>query len=452
MTNGTETREIVLELLLEILENEEYSHIAIRNALNKIQYFPKTDRAFINRLTEGTIENKIRLDYVLDQFSKVKTKKMKPVIRNILRMGVYQLLFMDSVPDSAACNEGVKLAQKKGFYNLKGFVNGVLRSVAREKEKIQYPDKDKQREEYLSVYYSMPLWMIQKWIQEFGVEKTQKIVESFMEEKPVTVRFQNYLLDKEHTMKTLQEQGVEVKKAPYHKDAWYISNFSHIAGLKSFVNGQIVVQDVSSMLVGEVADPKNGDYVIDLCAAPGGKSIHVADKMAGTGRVEARDLTPYKVELIQENIERTKSCNLTAVQKDATVFDKENVEKADIVLADVPCSGLGVIGKKSDIKYRMDQEKIQELTILQRRILHNASSYVKPGGTLIYSTCTITKEENVDNVKWFVENYPYHLESLDPYLCEELQCASTKEGYLQLLPGVHKSDGFFLARLVREQE
>lgn len=168
--------------------------------------------------------------------------------------------------------------------------------------------------------------------------------------------------------------------------------------------------------------------------------------------VDSRDLTDYKVGLIEENIERTQTMNIRAYRKDATILDKESIEKADIVLADVPCSGLGVIGKKTDIKYRTDEDKIQELSVLQKRILHNAASYVKPGGVLIYSTCTITREENQDNVAWFTENYPFVLESLDPYLCEELHSETTAQGYLQLLPGVHKTDGFFLARLRKKEE
>ena len=177
----------------------------------------------------------------------------------------------------------------------------------------------------------------------------------------------------------------------------------------------------------------------------------MADKMEGTGHVQARDLTDYKVELIRENIRRTAVTNVEAVKKDATVLDKESVGTADIVLADVPCSGLGVIGKKTDVKYRSDLDKIQELAVLQKRILHNAASYVKSGGVLIYSTCTITREENIDNVNWFVENYPFELESIDPYLCEELHSETTQQGYIQLLPGVHQTDGFFMARLRKQQ-
>lgn len=450
MTNGTDVRGIALEILLEITQRKEYSHIAVRNALDKLQYLPKQDRAFINRLVEGTLEYMIRIDYILDQYSNVKVKKMKPVIRSILRCGVYQLLFMDSVPDSAACNEAVKLAQKKGFYSLKGFVNGVLRTISREKENITYPSRENHLAEYFSVYYSMPQWLVERWLGEYGPQITESMLKEFLEDRPTTIRCQLYRMDPDLTVDSLRRQGAKLEKVPYLPYAWYLSEYNHLAGLKSFVMGRFVVQDVSSMLVTEAASPKKGDYIIDLCAAPGGKSLHAADKMEGYGHVDARDLTDYKVELIQENIQRTGAINVTASKKDATVRDKESVDKADIVLADVPCSGLGVIGKKTDVKYRVDQEKIQELVVLQRQILHNAASYVKPQGTLVYSTCTITREENIENVRWFLENYPYELESLDPYLCEELHSETTKEGYLQLLPGVHKTDGFFLARFRRK--
>lgn len=450
MTNGNDARATALEILLEITQEKEYSHIAIRNALDKMQYLPKQERAFINRLVEGTLEYMIRIDYILDQYSSVKVKKMKPVIRNILRCGVYQLLFMDGVPDSAACNEAVKLAQKKGFYSLKGFVNGVLRTVSREKGQIGYPSRETRLSEFFSVYYSMPLWLVERWVGEYGPQVTEQMLQDFLEDKPTTIRCQLYRMDPELTVDSLRRQGAKVEPAPYLPYAWYLSDYSHLAGLKSFVMGRFVVQDVSSMLVAEAAAPKKGDYVIDLCAAPGGKSLHAADKMEGYGHVDARDLTDYKVELIRENIQRTGAINVEAGKRDATVRDRASEGKADIVLADVPCSGLGVIGKKTDIKYRVDEDKIQELAVLQRQILHNAAAYVKPGGTLIYSTCTITREENTENVEWFLENYPYELESLDPYLCEKLHSETTRQGYLQLLPGVHKTDGFFLARLKRK--
>ena len=204
------------------------------------------------------------------------------------------------------------------------------------------------------------------------------------------------------------------------------------------------------MLVAEIANPQKGDYIIDMCAAPGGKSLHLGDKMEGYGTVDARDLTQYKVSLIEENIRRTGSINVQAKVQDATLFDVESECKANIVLADVPCSGYGVIGKKPEIKYRVTPQKQEEIVILQRVILKRAAEYVKPRGSLIFSTCTIAKEENEENMMWFLNNFPFKLESLDPYLPEELHSETTALGYLQLLPGVHKTDGFFMAKFRRK--
>ena len=222
--------------------------------------------------------------------------------------------------------------------------------------------------------------------------------------------------------------------------------------MSAFKKGWIQVQDISSMLVTEIAAPNWGDYCIDVCAAPGGKSLHLSDKLRGSGFVEARDISEYKVGLMQENIDRTGAINIRAMQMDATVYDEASYHKADIVLADVPCSGLGVIGKKQDIKYKMTETRQMELVRLQRKILHTVHSYVKPGGVLIYSTCTIGADENQMNVKWFLENYPFRLESIDSYICDELKAKTTKGGYIQLLPGVHQSDGFFIARLKRLED
>ena len=450
MTNGVNTRELILEILLQINEEGEHSHIAIRNALSKYQFLPKQDRAFITRVCEGTLEYRIYIDYIIDSFSKIKVEKMKPPIREILRNAVYQLRFMDRVPDSAVCNEAVKLTQRKGFYNLKPFVNGVLRTVIRQADQLEYPPRERNLVRYLSVRYSMPETLVLRWLNDYGEETTEKMLADFLEEKPLTVRCRTYLNSVEDTCASLRSQGVTVEQAPYLPYAKRISNFNHILALDAFIQVKIQVQDVSSMLVAEIADPKKGDYVIDLCAAPGGKSLHIGDKMEGFGTVDARDISPYKVGLIEENIRRTGSINVQARVQDATLFDVDSECLADIVLADVPCSGYGVIGKKPEIKYRSTLQKQEELVILQRNILDKAAEYVKPRGTLIFSTCTVAKEENEENMMWFMNNHPFKLESIDPYLPDELKSESTALGYLQLLPGVHGTDGFFIAKFRRK--
>lgn len=444
MTKAINERELILGILLEITRDGEYAHIALRNTLSKYQYLEKRERAFITRVVEGTLEHMMEIDYIINQFSKVKVNKMKPVIRTILRSAVYQILYMDSVPNSAVCNEAVKLAAKKGFVNLKGFVNGVLRNIDRNVNDIQYPKQDNMVE-YLSIKYSMPTWILEKWKKSYDWETIETILQGFLQEKGTIIRCNLNRISKEDLKKKLEAEGVTVTQHPYLEYALEISGYDYLGDLESFEDGDFQVQDLSSMLVAEIAAPKEGDYVIDVCAAPGGKSLHIADKLHGTGHVEARDLTDYKVDLIWDNIERSQMKNVEAVRHDALVYDEDSKEKADIVIADLPCSGLGVIGKKSDIKYKMTEETQRDLAKLQKNILQIVHRYVKPGGTLVYSTCTINEEENMENVRWFLQQNPeFESVPVEPVLCEELK-KSVKEGCLQLLPGIHESDGFFIA-------
>ena len=443
MTKAINEREIVLEVLLEITEHGMYSHIVLRDVLNKYQYLEKKERSFITRVTEGTLEHMMEIDYILDQFSKVKVKKMKPVIRNIMRSAVYQMKYMDSVPVSAACNEAVKLAVRKGFGSLRGFVNGVLRNVARNLDQIEYPTESLKR---LSIQYSMPEWILNLWLKAYDSDIVEQMLQAFQRETPLTIRCNLRMVTPKQLKEHLEAEGVTVKVHPYLEYALHISGFDYLGDLESFQNGEFSVQDISSMLVSELAGPKEGDYVIDVCAAPGGKSLHMAEKLIGSGHVEARDLTEYKVSLIQENIERTGLSNVEAVQQDALIFDETSVGKADIVLADLPCSGLGVLAKKTDLKYKATKEGADSLAKLQREMLKNVQAYVKDEGKLVYSTCTINPAENMDNVHWFLNQYPeFELIDIHGLLCEELQKDVKENGCIQLLPGVHQSDGFFLA-------
>ncbi len=437
MTKDTDSREIALDILMEILERGNYSHLVLRQALNKYQYLDKMERSFISRISDGTVEYLLQIDYVINSFSSVKVKKMKPVIRTILRMSVYQLLYMDRVPDSAVCNEAVKLAVKRKFSGLKGFVNGVLRNISRSKESISWPDD--------SIRYSMPSWIVSMWQETYGTETAGIMMESFLKSSVTTVRCNFARAGKEEILQSLEHQGVKVSQSGISDGILYLEQYDYLESLEAFQKGYIQVQDLSSSFVGEIADPQKEDFCIDVCGAPGGKSLHIADKLQGTGMVEVRDLSDRKIAMVQENMERSGFQNIRAKVQDALVLDQDSIEKADIVIADLPCSGLGIIGRKPDIKYRMTLEELKSLAVLQREILSVVQSYVKPGGKLIFSTCTIDKMENEDNVKWFLEQFPFDSINLEGKLGKELVSPTMKHGYIQLLPGIHPCDGFFIA-------
>lgn len=432
MQASVNERELVLDMLLQITRDGEYSHIVIKNVLDKYQYLDKRERAFTTRVVNGTLERMIEIDYIINLFSKVKVNKMKPLIRTILRSSVYQMKYMDSVPDSAICNEAVKLAGKRGFVNLKGFVNGVLRNISRNLDKINYPD-EKDKVSYLSVKYSLPEWLVKQWLNVYDEETVKTIGSAFLEEKPLTVRFNERKIKKEDLVGILKKEGVTVGEVPEIPCALYLSGYDHLSALPSFCEGLYQVQDLSSMQVALWSGVKEGDQVLDVCAAPGGKSIHIAELLNGTGHVEARDLTEYKVDLLRDNIERSGLTNIEAVCQDATVYDPDKKKSADIVIADLPCSGLGVLGKKPDLRYKMNEKTEADLVELQRKILSVVKDYVKPDGKLLYSTCTIHREENEGNVEWFLKEYP------------EFELVKDK----QMIPGKDTGDGFYIAIIKR---
>lgn len=448
-------RAVVLDILTEIEKEGEFSHITINNALLKYQYLDRTQRAFINRLSLGTIECRIEMDYILNQYSKTPVNKMKPLIRRIMRMAVYQIIYMENVPDSAACNEAVKLAAKRGFTGLKGFVNGVLRNISRNKDNITYPDKAKETKKYLSVKYSMPEWIIELWNTNMSYEEIEDILAGMKKDKKTYIRCNTLKGSTDYIKKILEEEGVTVTEVSGLSYAYEISGYDYLTALKSFNEGLYQIQDISSMMAGEYVKPSTDSLIVDVCAAPGGKSINAALKLAEaaydnkdipesgiskevlkgiTGRVIARDVSDYKASLIDDNVARLGIPYIDVDVHNALEFDEELEGKADIVIADLPCSGLGIMGRKPDIRYNITKEKIDDIISLQRDILKVVSRYVKTGGTLVYSTCTINRAENEDNADW---------------ICKE--SGFTKDGeYHQLLPANNSGmDGFFVARLIK---
>lgn len=447
------TRETATQIIYKVLEENEYSHVVLHQTLNREKDAEKRDRAFVTRLVEGTLEHLITIDYILNHVSKTPVKKMKPLLRTILRMSVYQLVYMDSVPDSAVCNEAVKLVKARGLQGLSGFANGVLRSVARGREQWNsesfYPDKARTPELHLSVRYSLPEWLCGYFIKEYGIEKAEKIAEGSLRNPNTTIRCNTAKITKSELEKRLKDQGFLVENGVYATDALYLSGYDTLDIIPEFAEGLFQIQDESSMLVSQLAGLKQGDFVLDVCSAPGGKALHAANLLEGLGGgcVVSRDVSERKTALIRENAERMQAENISIQVADATRLDETMIEKADVVIADLPCSGIGIMAKKPEIRYRMTKENQRELVKLQKEMLEVVHRYVKPGGILMYSTCTINKEENEEQAREICRKYGFEPALGEVQLPVLLQPDVQENGWLQLLPGIHVCDGFFIARL-----
>ncbi len=427
-------RAIALEILLSI-DRGEHSHQVLDQALTKYAYLSKVDRAFLSRLVHGTLDYQIQLDYIIEHYSSVRKNKMKPIILNILRMAIYQIFYMDRIPDRAACDEAVKLTMKRGLRGLKGFVNGILRNIIREKETIVFPD--------LSTKYSMPDWIIELWKRQYDFDTIETMLKSYLVPREVSIRVNTSNISVEEVIKKFQKENIKVRISPLNQTVLEISGFDRLSEIECIAHGECSVQDASSSLVVSLSGIKENDIVIDVCAAPGGKTIHAADQLHGLGEVIACDLSEKKVDILSDNVARSGFQNIQVVQKDALEFYALWKEKADVVLADLPCSGLGIIGKKADIKMNTSLESCKNLAEIQKKILDNVCQYVKPGGRLVFSTCTIDVYENEDNVAWFLEKHkefsPVDLSN------SPVKIDTQQKGYMQLLPGIHPCDGFFIS-------
>ncbi len=447
-------REIVLNILIEYDRDGTRKPSLLKDALNKYDYLETRDKAFIKRVTDGCLERNLEIDYILDSYSKTPVKKMQPFIRSLMRMSVYQIMFMDQVPDSAACNEAVKLAAKHKFSGLKGFVNGVLRNISRNKENIKYPDKELNGGiDYLSVAYSTPEWLCKKWINEYGFERTEGILKFFLTARPTTVRVTGGRENPskvDELVKELTAAGVQVKKSELLSYALELEKTDNIAFLPGFNEGRFAIMDVSSMLVAEAAGLEKGQTVVDVCSAPGGKSTHAAELVGESGKVFSRDLSERKCELVSENAERLGLENVSVSVHDAKIHDEKLKGAADVLYLDVPCSGLGIIGRKNDIKLNVSPKSLEEVNRLQWDIAKASWDYVKCGGTLVYSTCTVNRAENEEMVKRICREFPFEVVDFKDNLPKQLK-DSVKDGCLQLLPGEFGTDGFFIARMRRTE-
>ena len=440
-------RELALKVLVDVLKNGAYSNIELNNCLGSND-LKSCDRAFITEIVYGVLKYKERIDYVIGKFSKIKLKKISDWILNILRIGIYQLMFMDRVPVSAAVNESVKLAKRYGHAYSAKFVNGVLRSVAGGIDNIVYPDEKNEPLEYLSVWYSYPKWLVKKCLEDFGYEFTKDFLESSNKKPNFCVRVNLTKTTVDDLVKLLKKEGIIAQKSKIYDRGLIIQNPGNITNNKLYKEGYFTIQDESSMLVANILNPSRGDMVLDVCAAPGGKTTHIAELMENTGCVYSRDLYEHKVLLIEKAAERLGLSNIKAGVFDAQKLDVSMCDKMDIVLVDAPCTGLGIIRRKPDIKWKKEICDVGDISNTQYKILKNASKYVKNGGHLVYSTCTIEREENIYIINKFLKEHTNFVPvDITDRVPKDFMCLTAKEGYIELYPNVHKIDGFFIAKM-----
>lgn len=442
------TREIVINTLVDINHNDAFSNISLNKHIpDKIG---SQDENFIREITYGVLENKIYIDYILLKLSTIKLKKIHPIIMEILRIGVYQILFMDRVPNSAAVNESVNLAKKYGHKGSVGFVNGVLRSLIRDRENV-ININIKDNKEYLSIKYSHPLYMVEKLVNDYGIKFAEEILKSNNERPDLNIRINTLKVDKEELIKELIDYGFEVFEGKYGKDTLIIKNPSNITKTKEFTDGYFTIQDESSQLVSQIMNPKPNSFVLDVCSAPGGKATHMAQIMGNKGKILARDFYNHKIKLIKENSKRLGIDIIEAEVYDVMKRDDTLIGKADYVLLDAPCSGFGLLRRKPEIRWNRKEEDIKELTILQWNILNTVKDYVKNQGVVVYSTCTILKDENINMINKFLkENKEFKLLPFDKELKTMENLDTISDGYIQLFSHIHGTDGFFTAKMIKE--
>ncbi len=425
-------RLLAVQILDRTFQKNGFSNIVLDKALNGSELSAQ-DKKLCTALYYGVLERKITLDYIIKKYCR---KKVDDTVMNILRIGVLQLKYMDSIPDNAAVNESVKIAKKLKNQSAGGFVNAVLRGFIRDEMKIIYPKKN--RFERLSVKYSSPLWLVKKLIDEYGIECAESVLKSSVNKPPVKIRLNTLKSDE----KSLIENSNDFE---FFKDEKILNCYEckggDITSLPSFEKGLFHVQDTASQLCCMALNPQKNDIVIDICSAPGGKAFTMAELMENTGVIYAFDLHEKRVKLIQSGAERLGITNIKAQTGDGSVFNKK-LPQADKILCDVPCSGLGVIRRKPEIKYK-NPEEFENLPEIQYKILENASKYLKVGGELVYSTCTLNKAENEKVIDKFLEN---HSEFVGVNFLEELGFNSYKT---VLYPKYFNCDGFFISKIKR---
>jgi len=442
------SRELAFSVLYRVAHDKAYANLLLDQELSAKE-LSRQDAALVTYFVYGVLRRQTALDHIIGQFLTRPLEKLPLKILLILRLGVYQLYYMDKIPASAAVNESVKLAKKHGHEGTVRLVNGVLRKIAANLETIALPDMAEDVVQYIAVTESHPVFLVKRWIEEIGPEETLALCRYNNQAAPLTLRINTLKTTKQEVLAELAALGIEAKEGLWAPDAVIVQGINAPGTLDIFRQGKVLAQDESSQLAPLNLAPVPGSKVLDLCAAPGGKTTYLAQLMQNRGEIKAFDVYPHKIALIEENCRRLDIRIVKAALGDASVLNWELMDWADYVLVDAPCSGLGVLGRRPDARWQKSPELIQEMAALSKKILYNAALYVKKGGRLLYSTCTLTKEENQENVAAFVKEHPnFHLVPL-PALPPVWQ--AQEASMWQLWPHRSGTDGFFLALLERKE-
>ena len=437
----TNPREIALRILHDIEVKDTFASQAILSFSQNLS-LSSLDRRFISELVFGTTKMRRRLDYILGLFLERKLEELTVWIRDILRMGVYQIDFLEKVPESAAVDESVKLAKKFGHKGTVALVNAVLRSYLRDKNQVSFPSWEKDKVENIALFYSFPSWMIEQWLEIFGEEQTIKLCQAFNKRPRLCCRINSLKIDQNGLEEAFKREKIKFKQGKFLRNFYSVESKVDLDRFIPFQKGLIYFQDESAGFSVELLDPQPGEYIVDLCAAPGGKSTFIAERMNDQGLVLAVDISTKKLGMVRENCQRLEVCSVDLCCADAKRFF---CHPADRILVDAPCSALGTLGRNADARWRKQKDDPTRLQKLQLEILSNTAELLKKRGVLVYSTCTITPEENEQVIEKFLK------QRKDFKLADSSHLVSPdvldQNGLVRTLPHVHKMDGSFACRL-----
>lgn len=443
-----DVRKIAFDVISRVLYEDAYSAIALNHVVKENSLSP-LDASFLSALVYGVLERKLTLEYIIRQYSSIRLKKIEKKTLVILYLGVYQLIYMDKVPDSAAVNESVKLCKKLRLYKSSGFVNAILRNIVRADKTYKLPDKT-DRVKVLSVLYSCPEELVTKWMTQFGDDLTETILKGFLGRPPITVRVNTLKTTKEKLTKALEKRGVIVENISFLENSLHLSHTGSLEQIPEFLDGHFFVEDGASQLCAEMLGAESGETVCDVCSAPGGKAFYSAIRMENRGEIISCDIHPHKLKLIDSGAKRLGIDILHTIRRDASSEDIP-LPKCHRILCDVPCSGLGILRRKPEIRYKKDTN-IDILPKLQYSILCMSASYLPRDGILVYSTCTLRQEENGDIIKRFLDEHPDF--SPEPLILPDgIRRQIDEDAHcLTIFPGVYHTDGFFIAKLRRVKD